>query len=138
MKPRALTDAVGRVLALLILSVFCLADRAAAQTTTGTLRGNVTDETGGSLPGATVTATNDQNGFNRSATTATSGFYNLSLIPGPYTVVFTLPSFATVTQKTEIRVGETQALDIKMNLEARQQATVTVSAEAPIIETKTN
>src|ERR1700693_3021564 len=105
---------------LLTIGLFAImaAATAAAQTTTGTLRGNVTDETGGSLPGATVTATNDDSGFNRSATTAASGFYNISLVPGPYTVVFTLPSFATVTQKTQIRVGDTQALDVKMNLEA--------------------
>jgi hypothetical protein len=109
-----------------------------AQTTTGTLRGNVTDETGGSLPGGTVTATNDETGFSRSATTAASGFYNLSLQPGPYTVVITLPSFATVTQKVRIQVGDTQTFDVKMVLEARQQAAVTVTAEAPVIETKSN
>jgi hypothetical protein len=138
MKVRIRKGAARRLGALLFLGALWLPAEARAQTTTGTLRGNVTDETGASLPGATVTATNDRTGFNRSATTVASGFYNLSLIPGPYTVVFTLPSFATVTQKTEIRVGETQALDVKMNLEARAQAAVTVTAEAPIIETKTN
>ena len=111
---------------------------ARAQTTTGTLRGTVTDETGGSLPGGTVTATNDDTGFSRSVTTAASGFYNISLPPGPYTVVVTLPSFATITQKVRIQVGDIQTFDARMLLEARQQAAVTVSAEAPVIETKSN
>jgi hypothetical protein len=109
-----------------------------AQSTTGTLRGTVTDETGGSLPGGTVTATNDDTGFSRFATTAASGFYNISLPPGPYTVVVALPSFATVTQKVRIQVGDTQTFDVRLLLEARQQAAVTVSAEAPVIETKSN
>src|SRR3954463_9483089 len=100
---------------------------AAAQTTAGTLRGTVTDETGGSLPGGSVTATNDDTGFSRSVTTAASGFYNLSLPPGPYTVVVSLPSFATVTRKIRIQVGETQTFDARLILEARQQAAVTVS-----------
>ncbi|HYK41285.1 MAG TPA: carboxypeptidase-like regulatory domain-containing protein, partial [Thermoanaerobaculia bacterium] len=126
---------------LLVIGLLILlygAAPAAAQTTAGTLRGTVTDETGGSLPGGTVTATNDDTGFSRSATTAASGFYNLQLPPGPYTVVVTLPSFATVTQKVRIQVGDTQTFDVKLVLEARAQAAVTVTAEAPVIETKSN
>lgn len=124
------------VIGIFAMSFGVLAAR--GQSTTGTLRGNVTDETGGSLPGATVTATNDDTGFSRSATTASSGFYNISLVPGPYSVVIALPSFATVTGKLRIQVGETQAFDVRMNLEARATAAVSVTAEAPIIETKSN
>jgi len=125
-------------LALAVLLYLGISASGLAQSTTGTLRGTVTDETGGSLPGGTVTATNDDTGFSRFATTAASGFYNISLPPGPYTVVVTLPSFATVTQKVRIQVGDTQTFDVRMLLEARQQAAVTVSAEAPVIETKSN
>ncbi|MEP6769661.1 MAG: TonB-dependent receptor [Acidobacteriota bacterium] len=127
----------SRLLTIGLLAILA-AGVARAQTTTGTLRGNVSDETGGYLPGATVTATNEETGFSRSATTAASGFYNISLVPGPYTVVVTLPSFTTVTSKVQIRVGDTAALDVKLNLEARAKESVTVTAEAPIIESKSN
>ncbi|MCA1580862.1 MAG: TonB-dependent receptor [Acidobacteria bacterium] len=127
----------SRLLIIGLLAILA-AGVARAQTTTGTLRGNVSDETGGYLPGATVTASNEETGFSRSATTAASGFYNISLVPGPYTVVVTLPSFATVTSKVQIRVGDTTSLDVRLNLEARARESVTVTAEAPVIETKSN
>ena len=44
----------GRVLTLLLWGALLLPWGAAAQTTTGTLRGTVKDETGGALPGAGV------------------------------------------------------------------------------------
>jgi hypothetical protein len=111
---------------------------ALAQTTTGTLRGNVTDETGGVLPGATVEAKNDETGFMRNATTVGNGFFNISVQPGPYTVTATLPSFRTETRKVRVLLGETQSLDFRMILEARAAQAVTVTAEAPVIEAKSN
>ena len=121
----------------LLLGV-ALCGSAAAQTTTGTIRGNVKDETGGVLPGTTVTATNGDTGFRQVATTSGDGFFNLSLQPGSYTIVFELASFGTVTRKTIVQLGETQGMDVKMSLNARSEAAVTVSAEAPVIETKSN
>jgi hypothetical protein len=109
-----------------------------AQSSTGTLRGNVTDETGGTLPGATVEAKNDDTGFYRNATTAGNGFFNISVQPGPYTVTASLPSFRTETRHVRVLLGETQGLDFRMVLEARATQAVTVTAEAPVIETKSN
>lgn len=109
-----------------------------AQSTTGTLRGNVTDETGGVLPGATVEAKNDENGTYRYATTAGNGFFNISVPPGPYTVTVTRPSFRTETRKVRVLLGETQSLDVRLELEAKTTQSVTVTAEAPVIETKSN
>jgi len=124
---------VFAVLMVTIASGFAL-----AQTTTGTLRGNVTDETGGVLPGVTVEAKNDETGFMRNATTAGDGFFNISVQPGPYTVTATLPSFRTETRKVRVLLGETQSLDFRMILEARAAQAVTVTAEAPVIEAKSN
>ncbi len=130
---------MGRdTLAIGLLFMGIGAGAALAQSTTGTLRGNVTDETGGVLPGATVEAKNDDTGFRYGATTAGNGFFNISVEPGSYTVTFTLPSFRTETRKVRVLLGETQAFDTKLLLEARATQSVTVTAEAPIIETKTN
>jgi len=128
----------GRVLTLLLWGALLLPRGATAQTTTGTLRGTVKDETGGALPGAGVEAVNDDSGFRVGATTGADGFYNISLQPGPYTVTATLPSFTPGTRKIRILLGQTQGVDFELKLAARAAEAVTVSAEAPHIETKSS
>ena len=127
----------GRALALLFLGVLG-AGAARAQTTTGTVRGTVKDETGAVLPGVSVEAVNDDNGFRQAMTTGGDGFFNLSLTPGPYTVTATLPSFTTETRKLRVLVGQTQSLDLQLKLAARASEAVTVSAEAPTIDKADN
>jgi len=122
-----------RFVALLGFVAALAALPAAAQTTTGTLRGKVLDENGGPLPGATVTAVNDDSGVARSTVTSTDGFYNLSVNPGSYTVKAELTGLAADTRKTVVLVGQTQALDLQLRLQATQS--VTVSAQTPTIET---
>ena len=109
-----------------------------AQTTAGTLRGTVKDETGGVLPGATVEAVNDDTGFRLGATTGSGGFYNLSVPPGMYTVTATLSGFSADLHKARVLVGQTQGLDFQLKLAAKAAEAVTVSAETPVIETKSN
>ena len=73
---------------VLVLSCLCCASVAGAQTNAVTLAGVVTDDTGGALPGAMVTATNGATGLVRTATTDTAGRYTvLGLPPGSYNVV---------------------------------------------------
>ena len=58
---------------------------------TGTILGNVTDSSGGAVPGATVTATNVDTQVSRDTTTDESGQYALRLLPlGNYKVDVTL------------------------------------------------
>ena len=123
--------AVGWFLAVVLAAGF-----AGAQTTTGTLRGTVSDDTGGGLPGVTVEAVNDETGFRTSAVTETGGFFNLSVPPGSYTVTATLEGLAPDTLKVRVLLGQTQGLYFTMR--ATATAAVTVTAEAPLIETKTN
>jgi len=60
---------------------------AAAQRITGTLRGQVFDPTGATVPGAQVTATNQDTGVSVKITTTSAGTYSFpSLIPGLYKV----------------------------------------------------
>jgi hypothetical protein len=83
-----------------------------------------------------VEAVNDETGFRTSATTESTGFFNLSVPPGSYTVTATLQGLAPATRKLRVLLGQTQALDF--TLRATAEAAVTVSASAPLIETKTN
>jgi hypothetical protein len=122
--------------AILFLAAVLFAPLASGQTTTGTLRGYVHDDTGVGLPGVTVEAVNDDTGFRTSDTTESTGFFNLSVPPGSYTVTATLQGLATDTKKVRVLLGQTQGLDLTVR--ATAAAAVTVTAEAPLIETKSN
>src|SRR3954468_18353676 len=66
----------------------------AAQETTGTITGVVTDQTGAVLPGVTVTVKNADTGLTRIVVTNETGTYSASLLPiGTYDVGFELAGF---------------------------------------------
>jgi hypothetical protein len=120
-----------RVLACVVV-LFLSASSAAAQQSSATLRGQVADELGGIIIGATVTAT-DASGVKKTATTDEQGRYVFSaLAPGRYTVTVNQPGFAAYQNAgVEVAAGRTEPLNIVLNV-AIEQEQVTVTAEAPI------
>jgi uncharacterized membrane protein YgcG len=116
--------------ALVIL--FLCAVTVVAQQSSGTLRGQVADEFGGLIVGATVTVA-DQNGVEKTATTDGEGNYAFaSLPPGRYVLTAAAPGFATYENtEVEVTAGRTVPLNITLNV-AIEQAEVTVTAESPI------
>src|SRR5437764_1488283 len=84
-----------KTLALVFGFLILVASPAAAQQpATGTLRGQLADEFGGVIVGATVTATGPT-GVPKSATTGGDGSFQLAgLAPGKYTVRAVAPGFA--------------------------------------------
>src|SRR5258708_4705032 len=54
---------------------------AAAQQTTGTITGRVTDPQGAAIPGANITARSAATGFTRSETSDAGGIFRLSALP---------------------------------------------------------
>src|SRR5688572_21848912 len=76
------------------------ATNANAQALYGSLLGNVVDETGAIVPGATVAITHKQTNQTREQPTSESGAYSFAnLAPGTYDVVVTLPGFRTFTTR---------------------------------------
>ncbi len=74
-----------RFFALALIFTLCALDLSAQQST-GNLRGQVTDQLGGIIIGATVTVT-DASGTTKTATTDSEGNYAISgIAPGKYTV----------------------------------------------------
>src|SRR5262245_31123442 len=120
--------------AFLLLLMALTALPLGAQTTTGTLRGYVRDESLAALPGVTVAATNDDTGVTRTVISGGDGFYNLQVPPGNYTVKASLDQYGTDTKKVEVILGQTQALDFTLSARAAQE--ITVTAAAPLIDTK--
>ncbi|HWZ42608.1 MAG TPA: carboxypeptidase regulatory-like domain-containing protein [Candidatus Saccharimonadales bacterium] len=99
---------------LLLLLCFCAL--APAQTITASLHGRVADSTGAVLPKATVTATNAETGFSRSATTNANGEYELNQLPaGSYTVAATAQGFQGRQLSLNLVIGQTATTDFALS-----------------------
>ncbi|HRB13349.1 MAG TPA: carboxypeptidase regulatory-like domain-containing protein, partial [Vicinamibacteria bacterium] len=123
-----------RRVALAMALLLSMNGLAAAQVTTGAITGTVVDESGGTLPGASVTATHEGTGARASATTGTDGRYLiLNIQPGSYTVAVAMPGFREA-KKTGIIVplGETTAVPFKVVIQSVTE-NVEVVAERSII-----
>src|SRR3989440_12010843 len=116
-----------------LILLLCTAT-ASAQQNTGGLKGHVSDEFGGVIVGATVTAT-DANGKTKTATTNGEGLFSLAgLAPGKYTVRVSGPGFGTF-ENTEVDVTTRAAqLDVTLKVTIDQQK-VTVSADTMGVNT---
>ena len=107
------TDGMGAALQRLLLApaLLCVATACFGQPATGIIRGKVSDETGGSLPGVTVEARLASGGVKASTVTDGGGGYVLEgLTPGRYLLTFTLINFATVNHH-DIDVGMAMTTD---------------------------
>jgi Carboxypeptidase regulatory-like domain/TonB dependent receptor len=127
---RIVTRSLGLalILALSVVAGF-------AQQQPGTLRGQVTDEFGGALVGATVTAVN-QTGVEKSVVTNDEGIYVITgLAPGAYTVRAVANGFAVFeAADVDVSAARRDPLDIKMSVTIEEQK-VTVSGDQRNIST---
>lgn len=106
-----------------------------AQTTGGTVSGTVTDESGSNLPGVTVTAQNLATRFSRTAVSNESGFFTIpSLPPGIYDVTAELDGFRSA-KASAVTVNIGSEVSLAMKLHVGLEETVTVTAEAPVVDT---
>ena len=109
--------------------------RAQSQSAGGTIQGTVRDESGAALPGVSVSIRNEATGIVRETRTDATGVYKAPLLPvGSYEVAATLQGFAT-TRRPGQRLTVGAVLDADLSLKvASQTEEVTVTAEAPLIE----
>ena len=123
------------------LAVVCFilpAASVAAQSTTGTISGQVSDSQGLALPGVTVTATSPNMQGVRETVTSENGDYILSLLPsGTYRVVFELSGFQR--QERTVGLAPTQVLPLQVELGvAALTETVQVVAQAADVLVQTS
>ena len=122
--------------AVVALAALALAPGVALAQTNSTITGEVTDNTGGILPGVTVEASSPAliEG-SRVAISDGAGRYTLvDLRPGMYTLSFTLPGFSTVlVEGQDLPAGFTATVDAELSVGALEE-TVTVSGEAPVVD----
>jgi hypothetical protein len=110
-----------------------------AQTSYGSIVGTVIDASGGTIPGAPVTLTNNRTGDRRVAQSNSDGAYEFpNLLPGSYRVDVEKTGFKHLTRDNiEVLVQATVRVDAAMQIGDVGQ-TVEVSAQASLLQTDTS
>jgi hypothetical protein len=127
-----------RGVVLVVAGVLMMGGIARAQAT-AQLDGTVRDESGGVLPGVTVTVTQTDTGFTRSVVTETNGSYILSNLPtGPYQLEVSLQGFRTYVQSgIVLQVGGMPTINVVLAV-GNLQETVSVQGAAPLVDVRTS
>jgi Carboxypeptidase regulatory-like domain len=123
------------VLALLVLTL-CAAPAASAQSTTGSISGQVQDERSAAIPGATVTVRNIDTNTARTAQTDEDGRYRFPNLPvGAYEVTVEATNFAKYVQTgIQLLLNQDAVVDVAMKAGGVQEV-VTVTENASLINT---
>lgn len=101
---------------------------AAAAQTPGTIKGTLSDESGGVIPAATVSLKG--NSGTKTTQSQADGTYSFTgLAPGQYTVNLTFPGFTPFSNTVTVGSGSTVQLPIRLSLTTETQQ-VTVNADA--------
>jgi Carboxypeptidase regulatory-like domain/TonB dependent receptor len=129
---------VARLFQFLFVSAILLFACAPAfsQGTAGRIVGTITDQSGGSIGGATVTILDVARGTTRTLTTEDSGSYNApNLLPGTYKVRAEFKGFK-ITERQNIILEVGQEIRVDLALQPGEQAqTITVTEQLPLVET---
>ena len=115
--------------------MLALAPAAYAQQTAGNIDGRIVDQQNAPVPGATVTASNGQTGFSRSAVSDSEGLYRLSALPiGTYDLKVELSGFSGLERKNlTVSVGQTLTIDFTLQV-AQVAESVDVTGASPLVE----
>jgi hypothetical protein len=125
--------------AVAILAAACLLAAAlpvSAQFDTATVVGTVKDNTGGVVPGATVTLTNLDTGVASVRVTEANGSFEFITVRiGRYKLTAELQGFATaLAENIQVTVGARQRVDLKL-APGQVAETVQVTGASPLLET---
>ena len=125
-----------RGLTLVALFGLAMAGSATAQTGLATVTGLVSDESGGAVPGVTVTARNQDTNVPYIGITNNAGNYVINALPvGRYLVSVELTGFKTIQSRVTLAASQTARVDFKLELGALEE-TVEVVATAAVLQTE--
>src|SRR4051812_28530472 len=128
-----------RALGALLLALLAYAP-ASAQTPTFSIEGVVSDEQQAVLPGVSVTVTNTSTGLSRAVITDAGGRYVVPSMPteGRYRIQVELTGFANAVREGLVfNAGQRALINFTLRLSTMQE-TITVSGDAPIVQTTTS
>jgi hypothetical protein len=126
---------VARALLVSALALLVSPPPVEAQEITGTITGTVRDQSGGILPGVTVTATLTQRNLVKEVVSSETGVYTLPFLPvGTYDIVFALAGFQDQTVKgVELHVNDRLELNAALGVGGVAE-TVDVVAGATLLQ----
>ena len=118
----------------LAIALLLIASVAHAQFTSG-VQGTVQDNSGGSIPSATVTLTNVDNKVSQSSTASDSGVFRFaSLAPGNYQISATATGFSPARAAFTLSANETRDVPVTLSV-GGVNTRVEVTAQQPILDT---
>jgi hypothetical protein len=122
-----------------MLLLLLVAGSAVAQTaTTATIRGKVTNESGGPIANAEINAVNTQTGFVKTVNAGADGSYALEgLRPGSYNIIVAAPGLEPKSQDVTVLVGQRLEMDLRLSGTTVLRESITVVG-SQAIETKTS
>jgi hypothetical protein len=111
---------------------------AAAQVTTATIVGAISDPSGATLPGAEVTARNVDTGLTRTVISGEDGAYRVEFLPvGAYVLEITANGLQkTIRGGIVLHVNDTVRVDVTLTV-GKVSETVTVTEAPPAVNTST-
>ena len=128
---RQLAQLLGGCLGVLLLSL-----SAFSQANSGRISGNITDQSGAVITGATVSVRDAERGTTRTLTTDDAGAYSApNLTPGTYVVKVEYQGFKSVErQNIVLEVGKEVRVDLALQ-PGDQAQMITVTESIPLVET---
>jgi len=107
-----------------------------AQEVSASITGTISDQSGGAVADATVTATDTERGTTWTAHTNDSGLYNLLRVPvGTYTLRVEAKGFSSVVREAfTLVLNQTARIDVALKV-GDVSVTVEVSGDAPVLKT---
>lgn len=131
---RWLGGVVGVAAALLLATA-----PASAQTSTGTIRGYITNAQSAPIAGAEVTVKNPETGISRSTSSRADGSYTLpGLSPALYELSVRHIGSAPQARRVRVQIGATALENFALTDQAVELEEVTAIAAAPAVETRTS
>ena len=107
-----------------------------AQETSSAVAGTVTSETGGAVPGATVTVRSDATGLTRSATTNSAGEYTIRNLPvgtESYTITVEGSGFASARRSgVSVMLGSTSTQDFALSTSGEMEEVVVFGTQQAV------
>ncbi|MXY17441.1 MAG: carboxypeptidase regulatory-like domain-containing protein, partial [Acidobacteria bacterium] len=127
--------AAGLVLAAVLQNLNAPPAAAQAGTTTGIIRGTVSDQLGAPLAGAVVVIQHRETDLVTTVETSAAGTFVRALLPpGTYDLTVAAATAGLGTERIEgagLRVGETVALDVQLRVVAAETVNVVSSLPSP-------